>query len=45
MVLLKEYSNHGFSFFTHSISRKSNEFTANPNASMLFYWPLINRQV
>lgn len=45
MILLKEYSNNGFSFFTHAISRKSHEFNVNPNAAMLFYWPVVNRQV
>lgn len=45
MVLLKEYSNDGFVFYTNSISRKGQQMSENPNVSMLFYWPFVNRQV
>ena len=45
MVLLKEYSNNGFTFYTNSISRKAQEIRENPNAALLFYWPFVNRQV
>jgi pyridoxamine 5'-phosphate oxidase len=44
MVLLKGYSSEGFVFFTHSISRKGKELASNPQASMLFYWPRVDRQ-
>jgi len=45
MVLLKRYDENGFSFFTHSISRKGKDLAGNPNASMLFYWPMVTRQI
>lgn len=45
MLLLKEYSNTGFTFYTNSISRKGQDIYENPNVAMLFYWPFVNRQV
>ncbi|WKY00097.1 hypothetical protein Q1695_014738 [Nippostrongylus brasiliensis] len=45
MVLLKSYNNDGFSFYTNYNSRKGRELEANPNACMLFYWPMVHRQV
>ena len=35
----------GFLFFTNYSSRKSLELTANPNASLAFYWRETSRQV
>ncbi len=35
----------GFRFFTNFESRKADELTANPVASMVFYWPILHRQV
>jgi len=44
-VLLKEYSNTGFVFFTNKNSRKGQQLSQNPKAAMLFYWPESGRQV
>jgi pyridoxamine 5'-phosphate oxidase len=44
-VLLKEFDERGFVFFTNYASRKARELAANPRASLLFYWSPINRQV
>jgi pyridoxamine 5'-phosphate oxidase len=35
----------GFTFYTHYESRKSGEMIANPFASLVFYWPVLNRQI
>jgi pyridoxamine 5'-phosphate oxidase len=45
MVLLKDFSDAGFSFFTNYGSRKGQELDANPQASLLFYWDTASRQV
>lgn len=45
MVLLKEYSEAGFLFYTNYESRKSVELAANPFASMTFWWPAQERQI
>jgi pyridoxamine 5'-phosphate oxidase len=45
MVLLKEFGERGFVFFTNYESRKGQELKANPRAAMLFFWPQLNRQV
>lgn len=46
IVLLKEYSSSGFTFFTnHGTSRKSRDIESNPKAALCFYWPQLNRQV
>lgn len=44
-VLLKDFDNRGFTFFTNYGSRKARELQENPNASLLFHWPLLERQV
>ncbi len=44
-VLLKGHSKEGFMFFTNYTSRKSKELIENPNASMLFYWRGLERQI
>jgi pyridoxamine 5'-phosphate oxidase len=44
-VLLKGVDQRGFIFFTNYESRKGKELTANPNASLVFYWPDLERQV
>ncbi|XP_045128998.1 pyridoxine/pyridoxamine 5'-phosphate oxidase-like isoform X2 [Portunus trituberculatus] len=38
MVLLKGYGKEGFRFFTNYTSRKGQELTKNPHASVVFYW-------
>lgn len=45
MVLLKDYSDKGFKFFTNYNSRKGHDLTENPNASLCFYWEALSRQV
>ncbi|MDP1806893.1 MAG: pyridoxal 5'-phosphate synthase, partial [Acidimicrobiales bacterium] len=39
MVLLKSVDDRGFSFFTNYGSAKAQDLTANPRASLLFFWP------
>ena len=45
IVLLKNYSAEGFSFFTNYDSDKAQQLNDNPRASMLLYWPHQERQV
>jgi pyridoxamine 5'-phosphate oxidase len=45
MVLLKEFGERGFIFFTNYESRKGRELEANPRAALLFYWDPLRRQV
>ncbi|KAF7239613.1 Pyridoxine-5'-phosphate oxidase [Varanus komodoensis] len=45
MLLLKEFSQEGFYFFTNHESRKGKELNSNPFASMVFYWDPLHRQV
>src|SRR3546814_17534350 len=44
-VLLKGFDERGFVFFTNYDSRKGGELIANPHASLLFFWPELERQV
>ncbi|GAA5197832.1 pyridoxamine 5'-phosphate oxidase [Rugosimonospora acidiphila] len=44
-VLLKDYDERGFVFFTNYQSRKGTDLTANPYASLVFPWFPIFRQV
>ena len=45
IVLLKEASEAGLTFFTSYASRKGRELAANPRAALLFHWPAAGRQV
>lgn len=45
IVLLKGYDEHGFVFYTNYQSRKGAELAGNPYASLLFFWPSLERQV
>ncbi len=45
VVLLKEVSNEGFTFFTNYNSRKGQELNQNPFACFTFFWPALERQV
>ncbi|KAB1203879.1 Pyridoxine/pyridoxamine 5'-phosphate oxidase 1, chloroplastic [Morella rubra] len=45
MVLLKGVDKDGFVWYTNYESRKAHELSENPNASLLFYWEGLNRQV
>jgi len=44
-VLLKQYDQDGFTFYTNYGSRKAREGSANPFASLVFPWYLMHRQV
>lgn len=44
-VLLKDYNEEGFTFYTNYNSRKSRDLSMNNNAALLFYWPEKGRQV
>lgn len=44
-VLLKGYDERGMVFFTNYASRKGKELDENPWASLLFFWPALERQV
>jgi pyridoxamine 5'-phosphate oxidase len=45
LVLLKGNDQTGFLFFTNYESRKARELEANPAATLVFHWPLLQRQV
>ncbi len=45
IVLLKEYNNKGFTFFTNYNSRKGREIHVNPHVSLLFFWFQQQRQI
>jgi pyridoxamine 5'-phosphate oxidase len=45
MVLLKQADERGFVFYTNYRSSKAKALNENPFASMLFYWPSLERQV
>ncbi len=45
IVLLKGFSADGFKFYTNYLSRKGKELTKNPLASLIFYWPEMERQI
>lgn len=45
IVLLKALDARGFVFYTNYNSRKGQELAENPRASLLFYWPPLERQV
>lgn len=44
-VLLKDYDENGFVFFTNYHSRKGQNLINNPQASLTFYWGSLSRQV
>ena len=45
VVLLKEYDEYGFYFFTNYNSDKGKDIDANENVSLSFFWPVLERQV
>ncbi len=45
MVLMKQFDERGFVFFTSYESRKARELDANPRAALLFQWDPLGRQV
>jgi pyridoxamine 5'-phosphate oxidase len=45
IVLLKGLDERGFMFFTNYESSKGRELAGNPKASLVFFWPELERQV
>lgn len=45
IVLLKGFSDKGFEFYTNYQSNKGKELLAYPNASLVFFWKELQRQV
>ena len=45
MVLLKDFNEKGFVFYTNLNSQKSTEIKSNPNTAMCFHWKSLLRQV
>ena len=45
MVLLKDFDETGFVFYTNYESRKGMELAENPNAALVFYWRQLERQI
>jgi pyridoxamine 5'-phosphate oxidase len=45
MVLVKQFDERGFVFFSNYGSRKGQELAVNPRAALLFHWQPLGRQV
>jgi pyridoxamine 5'-phosphate oxidase len=45
VVLMKEFSENGFVFFSNYLSRKGKEIELNPSVALLFFWEELERQV
>jgi pyridoxamine 5'-phosphate oxidase len=45
MVLVKQFDDDGFVFYSNHASRKGRELLENPRAALLFYWDAVGRQV
>jgi pyridoxamine 5'-phosphate oxidase len=45
IVLIRSYDERGFVFFTNYESHKGQDLTANNRASLLFFWPELERQI
>jgi len=45
IVLLKDYSEEGFVFFTNYNSIKGNQLEKNPNAALVFWWGTLAKQI
>lgn len=45
MVIVRGFDERGFVFFTDYESRKGRQLARNPRGAMVFYWPLVDRQV
>ncbi|MCG8336082.1 MAG: pyridoxamine 5'-phosphate oxidase [Proteobacteria bacterium] len=45
VVLLKQWDQKGFVFYTNVTSRKAKNLDTNPYASLLFYWDNLRKQV
>lgn len=45
VVLLKQFSDEGFVFYTNYTSEKGQSIIANPKVGISFFWPKVERQV
>jgi len=45
IVLLKDFDENGFTFFTNYNSNKGNSITKNPAVGLHFFWPELERQI
>jgi pyridoxamine 5'-phosphate oxidase len=45
IVLLKDFDENGFTFYTNYQSRKAADMEQNPFASITFFWPELERQI
>lgn len=45
VVLLKNFNEEGFVFYTNYNSEKGKAITANPNVCLSFFWPTVERQI
>lgn len=45
ILLLRNFNENGFVYYTNYNSRKGNEIDENPNVALLFFWPELERQV
>lgn len=45
ILLLRNFSENGFVYYSNYTSRKGREIEENPNCSLLFFWPELERQV
>lgn len=45
MVLLKDFSDRGFVFYTNYLSHKGQELATNPQAALVFWWAQLERQI
>ena len=45
VLLLKQVDQNGFVFFTNYLSAKSKDLDENPYASLVFWWPPLEKQV
>lgn len=45
MVLMKDFDDRGFVFYTNLTSRKGGELAVNPNVALCFHWKSLTRQV
>ncbi|MFH2202152.1 MAG: pyridoxamine 5'-phosphate oxidase [Elusimicrobiota bacterium] len=45
MVLLKEFNDRGFVFYSNTLSAKGRALAFAPRAELVFYWPPLARQV
>jgi pyridoxamine 5'-phosphate oxidase len=45
MVLVKDFDQRGFVFFSNYTGRKGLELAANPHAALLFHWSALGRQM